>query len=268
MSRALTASIIVGVMTGVLGSFMILRGLSLMGDAISHSVIPGVAISQLLGIPHIIGASLFGFLASVAIGFISEKSTIKKDAILGMVFSSFFALGIILISRVRTMTDLHHILFGNVLTVSQSDINQIITISIVLFIFIILFYKELLITSFDETMAQVYGLNTRLLHYSFLIILTLVIVTSLQIVGAVLVIAMIITPAATSYLIANKLKTMIFISATISAISTLLGMFLSFTFNFSAGASIVLVLATVFTITLLFVPKRGIILNKLGAKTK
>lgn len=259
MSRALLAAVLVGVIAGAIGTFIILRGLSLMGDAISHAVIPGVAISQMLGISHLVGASAFGILASFAIGFISEKSKLKKDAIIGIVFSSFFALGVVLISRIRTMVHLHDILFGNVLTVSTADIRVLFFIGILLFLFIILLYKELLITSFDETLARVYGFKTRAIHYSFLFMLTLVIVTSLQVVGAILIVAMIITPAATSYLLTNKLPVMLAISTLAGAASAVIGMFLSISFNLPSGASIVLTLAVVFTLTLIFAPRRGLL---------
>ena len=262
MSRALIASIIVGIMAGAIGCFIILRGMALMGDAISHSVIPGVAISHLLGISHIIGATVFGLLASMAIGFISEKSKLKKDTIIGIVFSSFFALGIIMISRIRSTADLHNVLFGNVLTVNQDDIRIIAVVAVLLLVYIVLFYKELLLTSFDETLAKVYGLKTRAMHYSFLFVLTLVVVSSLQVVGAVLIVAMIITPAATSYLLTTRLPIMILLASTIGAISSVVGMFFSFSFNFPAGSTIVVVLAVIFVTTLLCAPKNGLIYQK------
>ena len=259
MGRAVLAAVLVGSIAGAIGTFIILRGLSLMGDAISHAVIPGVAISQVMGISHFIGASIFGILASFAIGFISEKSKLKKDAIIGIVFSSFFALGIILISRIRTTTDLHSVLFGNVLTVSNNDIILTSIVGVILLLFIVLFYKELLITSFDETLAKVYGFKTKTIHYLFLSMLTLVIVTSLQVVGAILIVAMIIAPAATGYLLTNRLHIMLLLSTTIGAIGAIIGMFFSLTFNFPSGASIVLTLSSIFTLTLLFSPKRGLI---------
>lgn len=176
MERAIIASVLIGIIAGAIGTFVILRGLSLMGDAISHAVIPGVAISHVLGISTLIGASIFGILASFIIGFITEKSTLKKDTIIGIVFSTFFASGLVLISQIRTSTDLFNVLFGNVLTVSQSDIRNIIVVGIVLLLFITTMYRKLLITSFDETLGKVYGLKTRFIHYMFLVILTIVIV--------------------------------------------------------------------------------------------
>ncbi|MCL2354077.1 MAG: metal ABC transporter permease, partial [Defluviitaleaceae bacterium] len=220
MGRAALAAVLVGIVASTIGVFVILRGLSLMGDAIGHAVIPGVALghiagnaisqavvvpsvalTHLLGNMHLIGAIVFGVLASFTIGFIVEKSKLKKDVIIGIVFSSFFALGVVLISRIRTGTNLMDVLFGNVLTTSRVDIITIAIIGVLLILFIILFYKELLITSFDETLAKVYGMKTRLIHYGFLLMLTIVIVASLQIVGAILIVSMIIAPAATAYLL-------------------------------------------------------------------
>jgi len=259
MGRAVLAAVLVGIIAGAIGTFIILRGLSLMGDAISHAVIPGVAISQVLGISHFIGASVFGILASLAIGFISEKSKLKKDAIIGIVFSSFFALGLVLISRIRTVTDLHSVLFGNVLTVSVLDIVSLVIVGIILLLFMLLFYKELLITSFDETLAKIYGIKTRAMHYAFLFMLTIIIVASIQVVGAILIVAMIIAPAATGYLLTKRLPVMIALSTTIGAAAAIIGMFFSLSFNLPSGASIVLTLAVIFTMALIFAPRRGLV---------
>lgn len=262
--RAFTAAILVGLIAGIIGAFVILRGLSLMGDAISHSVIPGVAISHLLNISYIIGASVFGLMASILIGFIGDKTKLKKDTTMGIVFSAFFALGIVMDSQIRTMTNLQSILFGNVLTVSQSEVDYLIWIAIGLVVFVVLFYKELLITSFDETMAQVYGLKTKLIQYGFLLILTLVIVLSLQAVGAVLIVAMIITPAATAYLLTNRMHVLLILSATLGVLSSMVGVFLSLTFSISSGAAIVLTASVFFLIAFVFAPKKGLIAQWVG----
>lgn len=261
MGRAVITATLVGIMAGTIGTFIILRGMALMGDAIAHSVIPGVAISQLIGISHIIGASAVGLLASFLIGFISEKTNLKKDAIIGIVFSSFFALGVVLISRIRSVTDLHNILFGNVLTVNTNDVWMIFIILIMLLLYIALFYKELLLTSFDETLAKVYGYKIKIIQYSFLSILTLVIVSSLQVVGAILIVAMLITPASIGYLLTNRLPIMLFISATVGAFSSIIGLFFSFSFNLPSGSSIVLTLAIIFVLVLIFSPRKGLIIQ-------
>jgi len=268
MGRAMIAAVLIGIMAGAIGTFVILRGMSLMGDAISHAVIPGVAVSHVLGISTFMGAAAFGILASFAIGFITEKSTLKKDTIIGIVFSTFFALGLVLISQIRTATDLFNVLFGNVLTVSQTDIRNIVMVLACVLLFLGLGYKRLLISSFDETLAQVYGIRTRVLHYVFLVVLTIVIVVSLQVVGAVLIVSMIVAPAAIAYLLTNRLMLMLILSASIGALSSVVGIFFSFTFNWPSGASIVLTLGAIFVTTLIFSPQKGLLVNHLKNKKR
>lgn len=213
LQKALFTSIMVGIICGVIGCFIILRGMALMGDAISHAILPGVAISFMLGINYFYGAVVIGLLTAVGIGYISQNSRIKSDSSIGIVFSSFFALGVILITKASTAIDLTQILFGNVLSVQSSDMWLTLIIGTIVLLIVILFYKEFLITTFDPTMAQAYGLPVRLIHYIIMILLTLVTVASLQTVGVILVVAMLITPASTAYLLTNRLSTMIFLSA-------------------------------------------------------
>ena len=255
LMRALLTAILIGITAGIIGSFVILRGLSLMGDAIGHAVLPGVAISLLIGVNPVIGAVVFGLIASTFIGVISDKSTLKKDTVMGVVFTSFFALGIVLISQIPTRVNVHNILFGNILTVTPERLTTMTYVTMAVIILVVLFYKELLLTSFDETMAQVIGLKTKVIHYSFLFVLTLVIVLSLQITGAILIVAMIITPAATAFLITNRMHWMIFLSASIGMVSAVIGIFVSFTFDISSGSSIVIVAACMFVLAFIFAPK-------------
>ena len=263
LQKALFTSIVVGVLAGVIGSFIVLRGMALMGDAISHAILPGVAISYMLDISFFFGAVVFGILASIGIGFVDQNSKIKSDTSIGIVFSSFFALGIILLMKAQTAIDLTQILFGNVLTVRTSEMWLTVGVGIGVLACVYLFYKEFLITSFDETMAKVYGMNTKLIHYFMMILLTLVTVVSLKTVGVVLVVAMLITPAATAYLLTHKLKSMMALSATIGALSSVIGLYLSFEFNLTSGAIIVLVATGFFILAFLFAPKRGVVWNKL-----
>lgn len=253
--RALITAILIGITAGIIGSFVILRGLSLMGDAIGHAVLPGVAISVLLGINPVIGAVVFGIIASTFIGVVSDKTALKKDTVMGVVFTSFFALGIVLISQIPTRIHVHSILFGNMLTVTPERLTTMIIVTISLIVLVVLFYKELLLTSFDETMAQVAGLKTKLIHYLFLFVLTLVIVLSLQITGAILIVAMIITPAATAFLLTNRMHVMIILSAIIGFISAVIGIFLSFTYDISSGSAIVVVAACMFALAFIIAPK-------------
>lgn len=258
LQKALITSVMVGVICGVIGCFIILRGMSLMGDAISHAVLPGVAISYLLGINFFIGAVATGLLTALGIGFVSQNSRIKNDTAIGILFTSAFALGIILISFLRSSSDLYHILFGNVLAVRPSDMWMTLIIGIIVLSGIYLFYKELLVTSFDPTMAAAYGLSTRFVHYLLMMMLTLVTVASLQTVGIILVVAMLITPAATAYLLTNRLSRMIFLSASFGTISAIIGLYLSFTYNLSSGASIVLVATALFVLVFIFSPRHGL----------
>ena len=265
LRNALFTSILVGIVSGVIGSFIVLRGMSLMGDAISHAVLPGVAISYMMGHSYFFGAAIFGVLSAVIIGFITRKSKIKSDTAIGVVFSSFFALGIILISFAQSSTDLYHILFGNVLAARSSDIRITGIVGVIVILFVLLFYKELQLTSFDPTMAQAAGINVGFFHYSLMFLLTLVAVSALQTVGTILVIAMLITPAATAYLLTNKLRVMIVLASSIGVVSSVIGLLFSYTYNLASGASIVLTASVFFLIAFLFSPTKGILITGKGA---
>ncbi len=262
LQKALLTSVTVGIVCGVIGSFIILRGMSLMGDAISHAVLPGVAISYMAGINFFFGAVLFGILAAFGIGFVNQKSVIKSDTAIGIVFSAFFALGVILITLAKSSTDLYHILFGNVLAVRSSDMWLTIGIATIVILLIWLFYKELLISSFDPIVAKTYGYNTQVLHYFLMLLLTLVTVAALQTVGIILVVALLITPAATAYLLTHRLKVMIFLAASFGAVSSVVGLFLSYRYNLASGATIVLTATLLFII--IFISKNLILVKKKG----
>ena len=256
MQNALVTAIVIGIVSGAVGCFIILRRMSLMGDAISHAVLPGVALSFILGINFFVGASVFGLFASMIITFIRGNSIIKGDTAIGITFSSFLALGVILIGLARSSTDLFHILFGNILAVQDSDKWITIWVSLAVLIVIILFFKELLITSFDPQMAKAMGMKVNFYHYLLMILLTLVSVTAMQSVGTILIVAMLITPAATAYLYVNSLKSMILLSSTLGAVTSVLGLFLGTSFNVAAGSSIVLTSAVIFAISFFISPKQ------------
>lgn len=257
LQKAFVTSIMVGIICGVIGSFIVLRGMALMGDAISHAVLPGVAISYMLGINYFYGAVVTGVLTALGIGIISQNSRIKNDSSIGLVFSAMFALGIILITVAQSATDLTQILFGNVLSVRTSDMVITLIVGAIVLLAVFLFYKELLVSSFDETMAAAYGLKVRLIHYGIMVLLTLVTVASLQTVGVILVVSMLITPAATAYLLTNRLSTMIFLAAFFGAISSILGLYFSFVYNLPSGPIIVLATTAIFILIFLFSPKQG-----------
>ena len=259
LQNALITSDMVGISAGIIGSFIILRGMSLMGDAISHAVLPGVALSYMLGSSYIIGATVFGMASAALIGFVTKHSRLKNDTAIGIVFSAFFALGIILISFARSSTDLYHILFGNVLAVRDSDMLLTAAVLIIVLISVPLFYKQLKLTSFAPTIAKSYGWNISAINYGLMFLLTLVAVTSLQTVGTILVIAMLITPAATAYQLTDKLLVMIVLSTVFGTLSSIVGLYFSYSYNLPSGATIVMAAAMFFIVAFIFAPKKGLI---------
>lgn len=256
LQNALITALVIGIVGGAVGCFIILRGMSLMGDAISHAVLPGVAISFILGINFFIGAIIFGLLASTMITYIKSNSIIKSDTSIGITFSSFLALGIILIGVANSSTDLFHILFGNILAVQDMDMWITIIVSLLVLATITIFFRPLLLTSFDPILAKSMGVKVTFYHYLLMVILTLVSVTAMQSVGTILIVALLITPAATAYLYANRLKTMILISSALGALASVLGLFIGYSFNIAAGSSIVLTSALFFLISFFIAPKQ------------
>ncbi|MBU6103333.1 metal ABC transporter permease [Staphylococcus aureus] len=252
LNRALITSIIVGIVCGTVGSLIVLRGLSLMGDAMSHAVLPGVALSFLFGIPMFVGALITGMIASIFIGYITSSSKTKPDAAIGISFTAFLASGIIIISLINTTTDLYHILFGNLLAITNSAFLTTIVIGSIVLILIIIFYRPLMISTFDPTFSRMSGLNTTLLHYFVMLLLSLVTVASIQTVGIILVVALLITPASTAFLISKKLYSMMIITSLISVISSIVGLYYSYIYNIPSGATIVLCTFVIYIITLFF----------------
>lgn len=259
LQKALVTAIVVGVLCGAVGSFTILRGLALMGDAISHAVLPGVALSYAFGISVFPGALVAGLLTALGIGFIGQNSKIKNDAATGIVFTAMFSIGIVMVSLSPRSTDLTKILFGNVLAVRSADMWTTLIVAVVVLVTIALFYKELQVSSFDPTMAAAYGLSTKTIHYLLMTLLTLVAVASLQTVGIILVVAMLIVPAASAYLVTRRLPQMIAVAAIIGAVSSAVGMFLSYQHNLPSGATIVLAGAAIFALTFLLAPRAGLV---------
>lgn len=262
LQNSLVTAVVIGIVSGAVGCFIILRGMSLMGDAISHAVLPGVAISYILGINFFVGAIIFGLLSSIIITFIKNNSIIKGDTAIGITFSSFLALGVILIGVANSSTDLFHILFGNILAVQDIDKWLTMGVSGIVLIVIILFFKELLITSFDPLMARAIGMKVNFYHYLLMVLLTLVSVTAMQSVGSILIVAMLITPAATAYLYTNSLRKMIILSSSLGAVSSVLGLFIGYSFNIAVGSSIVITSAIIFAISFLVSPKQNFIKKK------
>ncbi|HGD3699671.1 TPA: metal ABC transporter permease subunit [Streptococcus agalactiae] len=262
LQNAFITAIVIGIVAGAVGCFIILRSMSLMGDAISHAVLPGVAISFILGINFFIGAIVFGLLSSIIITYIKENSVIKGDTAIGITFSSFLALGIILIGLANSTTDLFHILFGNILAVQDSDKYMTIIVGLIVLTLITIFFKELLLTSFDPVLAKSMGMRISFYHYLLMILLTLVAVTAMQSVGTILIVALLITPAATAYLYVKSLRTMLFLSSALGAVASVLGLYIGYTFNIAAGSSIVLTSTFMFLLAFLFSPKQSLFKKK------
>lgn len=261
MQRALLTAILVGAVCGLLSSYVILKRWSLLGDAISHAVLPGVAIAYLLGLPFFVGAFATGALTSLGIGVIERNSRIKSDAAMGLMFTAAFALGVVIISQITTATHLMHILFGNVLGVRDSALLLTLFAALLALAVVLLFYKELMIYVFDPVQARSLGLNTGVIHYGLILLLTLTIVASLETVGIILVVAMLITPGATAYLLVNRLHHMIWLSTLIGVVSAVLGLYLAFHFNVASGGTMVLVVSFFFLLAFLFSPQRGVVVR-------
>ncbi len=266
MQRALLTSILVGMVCGVLSCFVILKRWALLGDAISHAVLPGVAIAYLLGLPFFIGAFASGALTSLGIGVIERNTRIKEDAAMGIMFTAAFALGVVIISQIATSTHLMHILFGNVLGVRMPVLQLTLFAGIVTLFTVFLFYKELLLYTFDPVQASALGMNTTFIHYGLMLLLTLTIVASLETVGIILVVAMLIIPGATAYLLVNSLPRMMLIAAAVGIFSAIAGLYLSFVYNIASGGTIVIVAAGVFALAFLFSP-HGVLVKILRHRT-
>ena len=258
MLRGLWAALIVGVVCPVLGSYVVLRGMAFFGDALAHIILPGVVIAFLLGWPYAVGALIFGVLAALLIGFISRRTDIKDDTAIGVVFAGAFALGVALISLQRSYAvDLTHILFGDLLGVSNADLLLMGILGLLVLLTVFAFYKEFLVLSFDPTLAKTLRLPVIFLQNLLLVLLAVVIVISLQAVGIALVLAMLVTPASSAYLLTRRLPNMMLLGALIGAASSVLGLYLSFYINVASGASIVLVATAIFAIIFVIAPRRG-----------
>ena len=264
MVKAILVSGLIGAVCAFLSCFVTLKGWSLMGDALSHAVVPGVAIAYLAGMPFAVGAFLTGLLAAVGMGFVKKKTRLREDAVIGVVFTSFFALGLLIISLYPSSIDLRTIIFGNILGIADPDILQVIIISVITLAILGLKWRDLLIFCFDPNQARSLGLNVTLLHYMLLTLLAATAVAALQTVGACLVVAMLVTPGATAYLLTDRFAKMLVIAVSMGAGSSLVGAYVSYFFDGSTGGCIVTLQSILFLLALVFAPKHGM----LAARTK
>lgn len=259
MLKAILVSALVGLVCSGLSCFMTLKGWALMGDAVSHAVMPGVVISYVLNIPFVVGAFVFGVGSVIAIGFIKSKTRVKEDTVIGLVFTGFFALGLVLISKVKSSIDLTHILFGNVLGISDSDIVQTIVISVITLVTLAILRKDLILFCFDSTHARSIGLNTTFLYYVLLSLLSLTAVAGLQTVGIILVVAMLVTPGATAYLLSDRFDHMILIAMASGVFSSVMGTYISYHIDGATGGCIVVLQTLLFVVAMIFAPKYGLL---------
>jgi manganese transport system permease protein len=246
MVKAIIVSSVVGSVCAVLSCFLILKGWSLLGDAVSHAVLPGVVLAYIMGVPIFIGAFSFALLAVLIIGLIKDNSKIKEDAVMGIVFTTLFALGLVLISRTSSSIDLMHVLFGYVLGISNQDAWITILVSLVILSVILAFRRTLLLFCFDPMHTQSIGIPTRFIHYSLLLLLAVTITISMQTVGIILVIAMLITPGSTAFILTKKFHQMIIIAVISSIFSSLVGAYGSYYLDVSTGGLIVFIQGIIF----------------------
>ena len=264
MARGLMAAIIIGVVAPVLGCYVVLRGMAFFGDALAHIVLPGVVIAFLLGWPMIVGALIAGVLAALLINLISGTTTLKEDSAIGVVFVAAFALGIALIALRGGDygEELEHILFGNLLDVSRTDLLVIAVLAVVVLVFLVAFFKELQVLAFDQVLATTMQLPVGWLNNLLLVLLAVVIVISLRAVGVVMVLAMLITPASAAFLLTRRLPTMMVIAAVFGVVSGVVGLYLSFHLEVASGPMIVLVATAIFGVVFIFAPGRGFISSR------
>ncbi|WP_298040836.1 metal ABC transporter permease [uncultured Microbacterium sp.] len=259
MVRTLATTVIAAVLCAVLSCWLVLVGWSLMGDAVSHAVLPGVVLAYIFGAPFAIGALVFGFLAVGLIGLIRDTSRVKEDAAIGIVFTTLFALGLVMISVTPSHIDLNHIIFGNILGVSRADLAQIAILAVVAFTVLIVKRRDLTLFAFDPTHAFAIGLSPRLLSALLLGVLALTSVVALQVVGVVLVVAMLIIPGATAYLLTDRFGRMLVIAPVLSALCSVVGIYLSYWLDAASGGLVVVVQGVVFALVYLFSPRQGVI---------
>lgn len=260
MVRGMLAGILVGITCAVIGCYVVLRSMAFMGDALAHAILPGVAIAYLLGENLLVGALIAAIFVAFGIGIISRKGTIKEDTAIGITFAAALALGVALISTIRTYAvDLSHILFGNLLGVSSHDLILILFLALLVLSLIIILYRPFLVVSFDPVLAKTLRMPVEFLRFLLLLLLAVTVVISMQTVGIGLVTAMLVTPAASAYLFTRRLPAMMAVAVGIGIASNILGFYISYYFNLASGAAVVLVATFFFLIAFIFAPQKGLI---------
>lgn len=264
LQRGLAEAILVGVLCGVIGTYVVLRGMAFLGDAMAHAVFPGIVIAFLLRVDVLLGGLVFGILIALAIGVVSQNRRVSEDSAIGVLFAGAFALGVVLISSIRSyVRDLASILLGDILGVTAWDVWLTVAVGGVVLLGLYLFHKELALVSFDREMAAALGLPVAVLDVGLLVVLALAVIVSIQAVGTVLVLAMLVTPAATARLLTDRWGTMMALSAGLGALAGVTGLYGSYYLNIASGGAIVLVATTFFLAAWLFSPRYGVLRRRL-----
>ncbi|MDM8751583.1 metal ABC transporter permease [Morganella morganii] len=259
MVKAIWVSGIVGAVCAFLSAYLMLKGWSLMGDALSHSVVPGVAGAYALGFPYSVGAFFTGMLAALSMTFVRHLTQLREDAVIGFIFSTFFAAGLLIVSLNPTSVNVQTIIMGNILGIADEDMLQVEIIIAVSFLVLMFIWKDLLVVFFDETHARSIGLNPLALKIIFFTLLSACTVAALQTVGAILVIAMVITPGATAYLLTDQFKKLLIIAVILGAVTSSAGAYISYFLNGATGGMIVTLQTIIFLIAFFFAPKHGML---------
>ncbi|WP_009966130.1 metal ABC transporter permease [Verrucomicrobium spinosum] len=262
MVDAMLIGALVGTVCAVLSCYLVLKGWSLMGDAISHAVLPGVVGAYLLGLPLAVGAFVTGLFCATATGWVKANTRIKEDTVMGIIFTGLFALGLVMFTKVQTDIHLNHILFGNILGIERSSKIQTLVAAVLTLGVVLTLRKDLLLYCFDPTHARTIGLNTQALYYVLLALLAGTIVAALQAVGILLVVAMLITPGCIAHLLTDRFDRMLIVAALSSVISCVTGVYVSFFLNAAPGACMVLVQALIFAIAFVFAPRHGLLASR------
>lgn len=262
MTRALVTTVIAAVVCALLSCWLVLVGWSLIGDAVSHAVLPGVVLAYVLGAPFAVGAVVFGILAVALIGAVRGSAKVKEDAAIGIVFTTMFAIGLVLISVTPSQTDLQHIIFGNVLGVSRADLTQVALLAALVLVMVLLKRRDLTLYAFDPTHAHAIGLSPRRLAALLLGLLALTTVVALQVVGVVLVVAMLVIPGATTRLITGRFARMLVIAPVLSAVCSITGIYLSYWLDASPAGLVVVVQGAVFAAVYLLWPTSGVLTRR------
>jgi len=258
MQRGLAAALMVGVLCAVIGCYVVLRSMAFMGDAIAHSILPGIAVAYIAGVKLTIGALVAAIFVALGVGVFSKRGTIKEDTAIGILFSAALAAGVALISSIRSYAvDLSHILFGNILGVGSLDLVITAGIGLIVLLCVVVLFRPFMVVSFDPILASTLRMPVTLLRNLMLVLMALTIVVSIQTVGVGLAAAMLVTPAATAYLLTRRLSTMMVIAALVGALASLVGLYISYYANIASGAAIVLTVTAFFLLAFLFAPERG-----------